>query len=101
MFYNTLILSCFFIIVFGKQNVLLIISDDLRPALGCYGDENAYTPNIDALSQESVIFHNAYAQVSYFQVLYLYPTWVKWFVRSIVKKQQNIFVLYEPYKYFF
>ncbi|XP_035206404.1 iduronate 2-sulfatase-like isoform X2 [Stegodyphus dumicola] len=46
----------------GMQNVLFIVVDDLRPALGCYGDERAITPNIDQLASRSVIFKNAYAQ---------------------------------------
>lgn len=48
----------------SKPNVLFIISDDLRPAIGCYGDRNAHTPNIDQLAQKSFIYKNAYAQVS-------------------------------------
>ncbi|XP_034247210.1 iduronate 2-sulfatase isoform X2 [Thrips palmi] len=47
---------------FGKTNVLFIIVDDLRPALNCYGDDSAYTPNIDSLAQHSFVFVNAYAQ---------------------------------------
>ena len=34
-------------------NVLLIIVDDLRPALGSYEDPLALTPNIDRLSSVS------------------------------------------------
>lgn len=49
--------------IFGKENVLLIIVDDLRPALRCYGDHSAYTPNIDSLAQHSFVFTKAYAQV--------------------------------------
>ena len=44
-------------------NVLLIIVDDLRPALGSYGDPLALTPNIDRLSSVSyrqVIVKNSY-----------------------------------------
>lgn len=45
------------------MNVLFIVVDDLRPALGCYGDKRAITPNIDSLASQSIIFKNAYAQV--------------------------------------
>jgi len=37
-----------------RPNVLLIISDDLRPELGCYGATGIRTPNIDALAARSV-----------------------------------------------
>lgn len=47
-----------------KQNFLLIIVDDLRPSLGCYGDEKAYTPHIDRLAGQAAIFFQAFAQVS-------------------------------------
>ena len=50
----------------GELNFLLIVVDDLRPALGCYGDNNAYTPNIDRMAQNSVLFNRAYAQVKKF-----------------------------------
>src|SRR5215470_2159373 len=33
-----------------RYNVLFIISDDLRPTLGCYGNPIVKTPNIDALA---------------------------------------------------
>lgn len=42
------------------RNVLLICVDDLKPALGCYGDRLAKTPNIDQLASRSVVFHRAY-----------------------------------------
>ena len=42
-----------------KPNVLFIAIDDLRPFLGCYGDKNAHTPNIDALASRGVTFNNA------------------------------------------
>src|SRR5688500_17186953 len=43
-----------------KPNVLLICVDDLKPALGCYGDKTAKTPNIDRLAKRSVLFERAY-----------------------------------------
>ncbi|XP_067404204.1 iduronate 2-sulfatase isoform X1 [Emydura macquarii macquarii] len=46
----------------GGMNVLFIVADDLRPALGCYGDSLVKSPNIDQLASRSVVFQNAYAQ---------------------------------------
>ena len=45
-----------------KFNVLLIMADDLRCALGCYGDKQAVTPNIDRLAGKGVLFERAYVQ---------------------------------------
>lgn len=45
-----------------KQNVLFVMIDDLKPLLGCYGDANAITPNIDRLAERGVLFHNAHCQ---------------------------------------
>ena len=41
-------------------NILLILVDDLKPALGCYGDDLAKTPNIDALAKRGTRFELAY-----------------------------------------
>jgi arylsulfatase A-like enzyme len=46
----------------GKLNVLLLISDDLRPELGCYGSALARTPHLDALAASGVRFDRAYCQ---------------------------------------
>lgn len=43
-------------------NVLLIISDDMRPELGCYGVPGMHTPAIDELAARSVQFNRAYVQ---------------------------------------
>ncbi len=41
-------------------NVLLIVADDLGIELGCYGDSQAVTPNIDRLAKEGVRFEVAW-----------------------------------------
>ncbi|KAM9324033.1 LOW QUALITY PROTEIN: iduronate 2-sulfatase [Gastrophryne carolinensis] len=46
----------------GGKNVLLIIVDDLRTSLGCYGDDIVKSPNIDQLASHSTLFTNAFAQ---------------------------------------
>ena len=44
----------------SRPNVLLILVDDLKPTLGCYGDPIAITPNIDALAESGMRFDLAY-----------------------------------------
>ena len=43
-------------------DVLMIAVDDLRPMLGCYGDQRIKTPNIDQLARDGVLFERAYCQ---------------------------------------
>lgn len=45
-----------------RQNVLFIAVDDLKPALGCYGDPLAKTPAIDAVAARGTVFMNAECQ---------------------------------------
>lgn len=42
------------------RNVLMILVDDLKPNLGCYGDNVAVSPNIDRLAAKGVTFNTAY-----------------------------------------
>lgn len=56
-------LTAFFlpqIVAAEKPNVLLILVDDLKPAIGCYGDTTAITPNLDALVNCGMRFDLAY-----------------------------------------
>lgn len=65
LFFNLLFISCNNNIEAKEQkpNILFIAIDDLRPALGCYGNVIVHTPNIDSLSNQGVTFKHAYCQV--------------------------------------
>lgn len=48
-------------ITHAKQpNILLIVSEDNGPELGCYGDRFAKTPCLDQLSRDGVLFRRAF-----------------------------------------
>lgn len=42
-------------------NILWISSEDNGPQLGCYGDDYATTPNIDALAGKGMLYRNAWS----------------------------------------
>ena len=46
----------------GPLNVLLVLVDDLRPELGCYGSPRVKTPQIDRVAANGVTFLRSYCQ---------------------------------------
>jgi arylsulfatase A-like enzyme len=43
-------------------NILFIAVDDLRPELGCYGNDYVKSPNIDRLAENGIVFTQSYCQ---------------------------------------
>ncbi len=46
----------------SKPNILFIAIDDLKPELGCYGNNIVKTPNIDRLAKMGTVFMSNYCQ---------------------------------------
>lgn len=46
-----------------KPNILFIAVDDLRPELNFYGAHHIYSPNLDKLAEESLVFTRSYCNV--------------------------------------
>jgi len=46
-----------------KPNILFIAIDDLRPELGCYGDEYIKSPNIDKFAKDGFLFTRHYVNI--------------------------------------
>ncbi len=44
-----------------KPNVLLVILEDWGPYLGCYGEKEMYTPNLDQLAKEGCRFTHCFS----------------------------------------
>lgn len=47
----------------GKVNILMIAVDDLRPELGCYGNQLIKSLNIDQLASEGILFKNSFCNI--------------------------------------
>ena len=45
-----------------KTNVIMVVIDDLRTELGCYGVDAMHSPSIDRFAQKGMLFNHAYAQ---------------------------------------
>ncbi|MDF1812153.1 MAG: sulfatase [Verrucomicrobiales bacterium] len=45
----------------SRPNFLFIIAEDMSPNLGCYGDPDATTPNLDAFAAESIRYTRAFS----------------------------------------
>ncbi|MFC1734597.1 sulfatase-like hydrolase/transferase [Candidatus Hydrogenedentota bacterium] len=45
----------------GRPNIIWIIGEEVSPALGCYGDSEAFTPNLDRFARQGALFTNTYA----------------------------------------
>src|SRR5690606_4817058 len=60
---SLLILNVFVFGAFGQKNynVLFIAVDDLRPAIGAYGDDFAQTPTLDRFANTAQVFNSAYS----------------------------------------
>ncbi len=44
----------------ARKNVVLFVTDDQSPDLGCYGNKAIQTPNMDALAADGTLFLNAF-----------------------------------------
>mgnify|MGYP006284576071 CR=1 FL=1 len=55
------LLSCSQDANMSPPNIIFLVAEDISPALGCYGDDYAITPNIDALAAQGIVYDNAFA----------------------------------------
>lgn len=62
VFFATIVLATSNSWATDQLNVLFIAVDDLRPELGCYGNNIVKTPHLDRLAARSIIFDRAYCQ---------------------------------------
>lgn len=63
--------------LFAANNVLFVVFDDLRPALGGYNDPWAKTPHLDNILVKGHYFTRAYSQVKGIRI------W-KWLPESLI-----------------
>lgn len=44
-----------------RMNIIWLVSEDISPNLGCYGDPVAITPNLDAFAKQGAMFTRAFS----------------------------------------
>lgn len=62
LFVLSVVYHCVYADSIERPNILILSVDDLRPELGCYGENHMVTPRIDSLASESTLFEQAYVQ---------------------------------------
>ena len=77
-----------------RPNVLLLVVDDLRCELGCYGADHVITPNIDALAARGMVFDRAYVQVAVCN-----PSRVS-MLTSLRPDTTGVFTLVQPFRHY-
>lgn len=60
LFASLLICATTFVQASERPNIVWIIGEDMGPELGCYGDTNAITPNIDRLAKEGARYTHCF-----------------------------------------
>lgn len=55
-----LLVSAILVNAAERPNIVWIIGEDMGPELGCYGDRNAITPNMDRLAREGARYTHAF-----------------------------------------
>jgi iduronate 2-sulfatase len=48
----------------GRPNILFVSVDDLRPELGCYGNDEIRSPHLDQFAKRGTAFTHAYCQAA-------------------------------------
>lgn len=44
-----------------RPNIIWLVAEDLSPRWACYGDSLAYTPHINSIAEEGIVFDNVFA----------------------------------------
>lgn len=89
----------------SRPNIVWINVEDISPALGCYGDPNARTPNLDRLASEGIVYRRAYSTApicapsrsSFITGVYSTSMGTQ-HLRSVVERAEFILTLHEHLK---